>query len=235
MYIKNRAAALIFRVLLLAGCAYGLIMVSGVFQGRLSGLMLAYYTNLSNILCFGYMLLAAVHTLAGIVTKRPAGFPAPLPKIKRAFTLMIAITVVVYHFILAPGMYRMNYNYQVFSGTDILIHYFTPIMFILDWALFDKKNGIRWYEPLSWLIIPVAYLVYVLIRAEVGAPLNALGVRYPYLFLDFDLLEAAQVYGYIALCAAGIVAIGYLFFLLDKLPALFAARSVRKDIDINAR
>jgi len=71
-----------------------------------------------------------------------------LPGLKYALMMMITITVVVYHFVLAPMVFRMNLNYEVYSLPDILIHYFTPLMFILDWLLFDEKNQVRRIDPL---------------------------------------------------------------------------------------
>jgi hypothetical protein len=138
--------------------------------------------------------------------------------------MMVTVTVSVYHFVLAPILYRMNLNYEVFSLPDILVHYFTPIMFILDWLLFDEKNRVKWFDPFLWLLLPVSYLVFVLIRAEVAEPLNSAGVRYPYYFLDLDAISLREFTGYVLSCAAVFTVAGYIYYFIDKFSVLSLKR-----------
>lgn len=224
MRVKNRLAAVIFKVVLIIGCGYGLTEMSGLLKVGISSRMFAYYTNLSDIAALAFTMVSAVHTAVALIRQGNRQTADFLPWLKRALVLTISVTLLVYHFVLGPTMYRMNVNYEVYGCTDILIHYFTPIMFILDWILFDEKGKTRWFDPLLWLLLPVAYLVFVLIRAEVAEPLNAAGARYPYYFLDIDALGAKSVAGYVIICLAAFTALGYIVMALDNLPGFVLKR-----------
>ena len=217
MYIKNRALALFWRCACLFACGYALVTMSNLFHGGFTNRMLAYYTNLSSMIVFAYLLLSITHTVLGIWRHGLYGASTLMPSLKRAFVMMVTITVIVYHFALAPMAFRMNLSYHAFSLPDILIHYVTPLGFILDWMLFDEKKQIRRRDPLLWLILPAAYLIFVFIRAEVAEPLNAAGVRFPYFFLDLDILPAHHVLGYVILCLGVFTFVGYLYFFIDRI------------------
>ncbi|MCL2702697.1 MAG: Pr6Pr family membrane protein [Defluviitaleaceae bacterium] len=238
MYIKNRGLALVFRLAALSGCGYGMAAMSNIFGGGFQTGMLIYYTNLSNIAVFAYLLASAAHTACGIARHGVYGQSTLLPGLKRALIMMITVTMLVYHFVLAPLLFTMDVslNYAVHGLTDILVHYFTPLMLIADWLLFDEKERVRWFEPLQWLILPFAYLVFIMIRAEVGAPLNSAGLRYPYFFLDLDIYGPFSVMGHVTLCMLAFSAVGYVFFALDKLPRGFARiysfSAQTRDIDV---
>ena len=234
MYIKNRAAALVLRIFIFAACGYALVTMSNLFGGGFTARALAYYTNLSSIALMIYLLCSITHTAKDIMQKGIGGTSTFLPAVKRPFVWMVTITVVIYHFILAPMAFRMNLTYQLFSLPDILIHYVTPLGFILDWLLFDEKGRTKIKDPLKWLIIPFAYVVFVFIRAEVGQPLNRHGTRFPYFFLDIDILPVGQVAGYLLFCLVGFIALGYIYFLADKyinrIPV--KGRSVDRPLDL---
>ena len=58
-----------------------------------------------------------------------------------------------------------------------LLHYVTPILFVLYWWLVAPKRSLRWVHVLWWGLYPAGYLVYALIRGElIGS--------YPYGFID---------------------------------------------------
>lgn len=224
MYIQNRIAAIALRCLCLYAAAYSLTVLTDVLHGGYTHRMLAYYTNLSSIVLMFYLFASIFHTGYGLYKYGNRGTSTLFTGLKRAFVMMVTITFLVYHFILVPTAFRMNLTYHVHSLPDILIHYVVPLGFILDWLLFDEKGKTRWFDPLTWLLLPLAYLVFVYIRAEVGQPLNSAGVRFPYFFLDIDRLPAGQVAAYIAICAAAVVVIGYFYMFLDRL--LTRARSL---------
>jgi hypothetical protein len=210
MYIKNRAAALIYRCLILAACAVGLVLNLFIRQGRFDSESLIYYTNLSNLLCFLYFV-----PLVALMAIRPReGAVTLLPRLKGAFTLMIAVTILVYHFVLAGG------NAPAYDGSqrwlaNTLLHYAAPAMVILDWVLFDPKRAFRGFDPLLWLILPLIYAVFTLIRAEIGGEIGGKGSRFPYFFLDVDALGWSRTLGYVGVIALVFTALGYVMLLLD--------------------
>jgi len=219
MYINNRAAALIFRLFTITGCGYGLASMSNIFGGGFTAQMLVFYTTLSNILVFGYLTASVVHTVMGIRLFGLRGVSTLLPGLKRAFVLMIIITALVYHIVLASSDFIMSFDYGLHSLPDILVHYFTPIMFMLDWLLFDKKGQVKRLDPLKWLILPGLYLIFAVIRAQVGPPIPMFGrmMRYPYPFLDVDYYGLGQVGINVLVLIAGFIFLGYIFYFTDKI------------------
>ena len=215
MYIKNRGVALIYRCLIVAACSVGLVLNIFTRQNGFDSESLIYYTNLSNMICLLYFLLLVAH-MAISLKKGVNGAVALFPAMKGAFTLMIAVTILVYHFLLAGG------KAPEYDGTNIqrwlanmLLHYVAPAMVILDWILFDPKRVFRRFDPLLWLIIPVLYAVFTLIRAEIGGEIAGKGTRFPYFFLDIDAIGWSGMLGYVGVFAVIFTALGYVMLLLD--------------------
>jgi hypothetical protein len=63
--------------------------------------------------------------------------------------------------------------------TNIALHEVMPGLMALLWLLFTPKSGLRWTEPLRWLIYPALYMIWILAR---GAVIH----RYPYFFADVN-------------------------------------------------
>jgi len=217
MSIQNRICTLVFRFVMLIGCGFGLSVFLGIPEGHLRLSTLIYYTNLSNLICFIFYILLAAKTILDIRRDGIKGTTTLLPHFKGAFVLMITITFLVYHIMLSGSGFTMTGNISLqFDMANILLHYIVPIMVILDWFMFDKKNVFRWFDPLLWLIIPFLYFVFALIRAEFGGLLAGRNTRYPYFFIDVDALGWQGVITYVAIITIAFTALGYLFFLLDK-------------------
>lgn len=130
--------------------------------------------------------------------------------------------MLVYHFVLVPRVFATASDYRPFSMHDLLIHYLTPISVIIDWLLFVPKGRYRWTHPLAWLLLPVGYWVFAMLRAEVGGPLPG-GGRYPYFFLDLDVLEWGRLLANVAVLAVAFAVLGYLGYGLDRLLGRIAA------------
>jgi hypothetical protein len=65
--------------------------------------------------------------------------------------------------------------------TSLALHEVMPVLVALLWLLFTPKRGLRWTEPLGWLIYPALYMAWIIAR-------GALIHRYPYFFADVDKL-----------------------------------------------
>ncbi|MEG0378423.1 MAG: Pr6Pr family membrane protein, partial [Eubacterium sp.] len=145
------------------------------------------------------------------------GSTNPMLRFKGAITMMITVTFLIYHFLLAPRAFSMNSDYNFWAPANLLVHYFTPLMVILDWLIFDKKNAYRPYDPLLWLAIPLLYLIFILIRAQLGGPITAAGSYYPYFFLDVDVLSWIGVLKWVLLIAVFFALLGYIIYFIDKI------------------
>jgi hypothetical protein len=79
---------------------------------------------------------------------------------------------------------------------DAMLHYLMPVGYVVFWIVAVRKDGLRWYDPLLWLIYPAFYLAIILIRGAVSG-------FYPYPFIDAGQLSP----GVLALNAAGMLAL----------------------------
>jgi hypothetical protein len=86
---------------------------------------------------------------------------------------------------------------------DNLLHSIIPVLYLIFWIFFVRKQSLQWKDIFQWLIYPLVYLVYVLIR---GAYFGV----YPYPFVDVEQLGYARV----MLNSLGITAMILLFSLL---------------------
>jgi hypothetical protein len=95
---------------------------------------------------------------------------------------------------------------------DVLLHYVMPLAYLAFWLVVMRKAGLRWYDPLLWLIYPVFYLGFVLVHGRFTG-------FFPYPFIDVGKLG----YGTMMLNAIGIaaafVASGYVILVVSRLLA----------------
>ena len=216
MFIKNRIIALIYRCLIIAACSVGLVLNVFTRQGRFHSESLIYYTNLSNLICLLYFLFL-VARMAISLRDDAKGVVTPFPRLKGAFTLMIAVTMLIYHFLLAGGKAPVynGINFQRWLS-NLLLHYAAPAMVILDWILFDPKRVFRVFDPLLWLLIPLLYAVFAFIRAEIGGEMGGRASRFPYFFLDIDAIGWSGVLRFTGAFAVAFTILGYIMLLLDR-------------------
>jgi len=93
--IRNRTVALIYRLLLIVGCLYGLYLISGLSQGGLNTSLFAYYTIQSNLLALALFLVLAIRTSRDLRKAGVCGASTCSPRVKGAVTLAITVTLLV--------------------------------------------------------------------------------------------------------------------------------------------
>ena len=212
MYIENAIAAIIYRVSLVLVAGYGLADGFGILAGRPEFCQFAYFTDVSNLLCFLYFLVAIVRGV--ICLRRSDGPQIFLPRVKGAVTLSISITLLVNHFVLGGTPFLVTDGR--FDLANLFAHYLVPIMVVLDLILFDPKGAMRPVDPVLYAIIPLTYLLYTFVRAKVGGPLVD-GQYYPYPFLDVSFLGVAAVARNIAILSLGFFTVGYAGYAVDRI------------------
>lgn len=116
-----------------------------------------------------------------------------LDLLRGAATLYMAITGVVYVLLLS------NIDVQTpLPWVNLVLHYLFPIVMVVDWLIDSPKKGITFKSGLIWLVFPVLYGVYSLVRgAQTG--------WYPYPFLNADKLGYGEVAVNMAFVAAASV------------------------------
>jgi len=93
---------------------------------------------------------------------------------------------------------------------DELLHVVVPVLFVLYWVFFVFKGSLKWKHSFAWLIFPLFYLVYAMIRGSIEG-------FYPYPFIDLNKLSYSHViFNCLGLTVAFLV-IGLLFIAIDKM------------------
>jgi hypothetical protein len=93
---------------------------------------------------------------------------------------------------------------------DVVVHRVTPAVFAADWLVDPPRRAPRFPRALAWLIFPMLYLLYTLVRGPVVG-------WYPYPFLD------PRTHGYAAV-VVGCVLVAAAFLAVSALLCWIAAR-----------
>ena len=218
--IKNRTAQLIFQTVYCTLGLVGTIASIGIFD-NVSSIRWDFYvhfTNISNFLCIGVMLLALVQT----ARKKEDSFVSAAPVLKFVGMLGILLTFLVFNIMLAGAPDRdPQANWRIGSLT---FHVILPIMYVADWFLFYERKQTKWYYPIASIGFPIAYILVLLIQAiilnfdsSILIPTTTTPLIYPYFFVNLDNLGATGVLMWIGILSAAFMAVGYLFLALDRL------------------
>ena len=103
-------------------------------------------------------------------------------RIRANVAVAIALVFIVYATVLA----RLWQPQGLFLLCDVLLHYVTPVLFVLWWLISGADGTTRWRDISWWMVYPLAYLAYVLVRAPIAGEV-------PYPFLDVAKNGAASV------------------------------------------
>lgn len=127
-----------------------------------------------------------------------AGWPIPARRAAGlvVWTLMIAA---VYHLILAPFWLARG----MIHAADVALHTALPALVLLWWAAYAPKRGLRPGMAFGWLVWPLVYAGYILVRGV------ATGF-WPYPFADLDALGPWRLSVNMAALCAGFLCLGLL-------------------------
>jgi hypothetical protein len=129
----------------------------------------SYFTVESNIAAV--FVLLALEFATGSALRRLATIVRP------AVTLYMTMTGVIYAVLLAPASADVGLTAQ---WVDVIVHEIGPLVVFVDWILAPPERRPVMRDIGAWLIFPVVYLVYSLIRGPIAD-------WYPYPFLDPNL------------------------------------------------
>jgi len=103
-------------------------------------------------------------------------------------TTMAAITV----YILVVGITYNTLLRNIWNPQGLqllvaeLLHVVVPVLFFIYWLLFGPKANLRWKNIFPWLLFPLLYCIYTLIRGHLSG-------YYPYPFMDAGQLGFDKV------------------------------------------
>lgn len=118
--------------------------------------------------------------------------------------VLMTVVAVVHWFLLRPILDLHGANWLA----DKLLHIVVPLLVVTGWLMCGPRNRFQWHDLVGFLIIPVAWLVYTLVRGAVTG-------WYPYPFIDVEL------HGYLR--------VGLACLAISALTLLLAALSVWLD------
>ncbi|PTE12313.1 Pr6Pr family membrane protein [Mesorhizobium helmanticense] len=157
----------------------------------------SFFTILTNI---GAVL---VHT-ALLSSTGYAWFPAFAgPRVRAGVAVAITLVFIIYATVLA----QLWQPQGLFLVCDVLLHYVTPMLFVLWWLVAGADGTTRWRDISWWMVYPIAYLVYVLARAPIAGE-----VPYPFLNVAKNgatsvAISALAVTGlFLVLCVVAVLA-----------------------------
>ena len=211
--IKNRTTQLIYQTIYCTLGLVGIIASLGVFDDvqNLRWDFYVHFTNISNYLCIGIVLSELIQT----VKKKADSYVSKVPFLKFIGVLAILLTFLVFNFLLAgqPGR-DPQANWRIAS---IAFHVILPVMYVFDWVLFYEHKKVRWFYPLASVIFPSLYVVFVYIRAAILNFNPDAPYIYPYFFLNLETQGVAGVAKWVVILFIGFIALGYIFYGIDKL------------------
>ena len=218
--IRNRTTQLIFQSFYLAFGLVGIVASLGVFDDvqNLRWDFYVHFTNLSNFLCIGVMLVALIQT----ARKKEDSYVTTAPLLKFIGMLGILLTFLVFNILLAGEAGRdPQANWRIGS---LCFHVVLPIMYILDWFLFYERKKTKWHYPIVSITFPIAYVVFLLIQAiilkfdsSILIPTTTTPLIYPYFFVNLDKQGVPGVLMWVGILSIAFVIVGFVFFGIDKL------------------
>ena len=216
--IKNRTAQLIFQTIYCTLGLVGFVACLGIFDNihLIRWDFYVHFTNLSNFLCIGVMLAELIQT----AKKKEDGYVTAAPVMKFMGMLGILLTFLVFNIMLA-GARDAQLNWRVGS---LCFHVVLPVMYIADWFLFYERKNCKWFYPIASIGFPLAYVIFIFIQAAIMGfdtsvliPGTTTPLIYPYFFVNLETQGVGGVIKWILILLVAFVAVGYLFFGLDKL------------------
>lgn len=219
----NRVFALVWRII---GLAVGVAGSAVMFTTSMGKMMLVYFTMQTNLFIVALFLVLTVMTAVQIAREGKGGEAAHLDcSFQLALTFYITITFLVYWALLSWQNFDMSgEGGGAFLAANYIVHGIVPALAIVDWVVFMPHGRVPRSAAWVWLIYPAAYAVFIFVRAEVAAPLYGT-TRYPYPFIDIDII-GAWVAAVVVAMAAAFYGLGRLYLLSDRAVASRLLRAV---------
>ncbi len=122
-----------------------------------------------------------------------------------AVTVYIFIVGIVYQ-VLLRQIWQPTGMQQV---VDEMLHTFNPLVVMLYWYLYEKKEEIHYYQIKKWMIYPVAYFVLINIRGAISG-------FYPYPFINVSQIGWTKAMSNSGLLTIFFVAVAFIFIAIGR-------------------
>ena len=201
--------ATVFAALIAFLSALGIVLASRVLEGpdKRRRQFFVYYTNLSN----AAMLI--VHVL--LLIPGPARTLLLTPSARYLTVLCILVTFLIYFFVLTRFGRHSKKTTMESLGTrkysNGLVHYLVPLSTLAEWFAVADKRGLSIVHTFLWLLVPLAYSAFIMLRARSGVVIENTGSLWPYPFMDRDALGTKKWLRNVTVVLAGFFLLGLLF------------------------
>jgi hypothetical protein len=127
------------------------------------------------------------------------------PWVSSAIAVSIAVVSLAYNLLLRHLWHPEGWQWLA----DELLHDIVPLLFLGYWWACVPKGTLRLWHIAAWVIYPLLYFAYALLRGHLLAV-------YPYPFIDVDKLGYPQVFINAGGLLAGFVVIALLVIAVDR-------------------
>ena len=158
-----------------------------------------YFTVQSNVLVLIWLVVAVLYWDRG----REHAILRPV--VKGAFTVYISVTFVIFATLLRSLVDPQGIDFTINGVT----HYVTPIAFIVDWILYERKRAYQWRYSLIWLVYPLAYLIFAQLYGSVTGD-------YLYPFLNLPELGLNGLAIWVAILTMVFLVLGVLYIGVNR-------------------
>ncbi|MGE8066039.1 Pr6Pr family membrane protein [Pseudomonas sp. NPDC089569] len=167
----------------------------------LGGLMsfFSYFTVLSNTL------VATVLTCEVTSRESAARRWFLQPWVSSGIAVSIIVVGVAYNLLLRHLWHPEGWQ----RLADELLHDIMPLLYLVYWWCCVPKGQLRWRHIVLWVIYPLAYFAYALLRGHLLA-------TYPYPFIDVGKLGYPQVFINASGLLVGFVLVSLVLIALDR-------------------
>lgn len=156
--------------------------------------LVRYFTVLTNLLT------------AVVMTGIAVGYPTfKSPAVLGGSTFFIA-TVGILYSLLLRGLLELSGGAKL---ADFILHDAIPILAVLYWLVFAQKGLLKARDPWIWLIYPLLYAIYALIRGAADG-------KYAYPQINAAQIGWPQTAINVAAILAGFLVMGYILCGLDR-------------------
>jgi len=195
---------LIYRILF-AGLSWFTFIASAVDYALNFGPILEWFNSFKTFTYQTNLMVAIWLTLAILWHNKPETLEKISGPLEGALTLYITMTFIFFAVFLSP-LYQPT-GFAAFS--NLVLHYITPIAFIVGWILTETKLRYKWSYLPYWIIYPLCYLVFVFIHGTFTG-------NYLYFFLDINALGILGYTLFISILITVGIVLGCLYIAINR-------------------
>lgn len=218
--VKNKYAALAFRLFCLVFTFAGLLTQLELFSGTVNFGQFMYYTIQSNLLALFLFAVLTVQTIRDIRSGGELGSSGHCPRFEMVCCVDLLLTLIVYWVLLAPGAFSMGADSGLWSFSNLSLHLFVPLFCLLDYFLFSKPGHLKYRDVYYVTIYPLFYVLFTTVAGLLGyvyriSSVDGRAVRFPYFFFDWDDVGAAGLL-YILVLVLVFLVFSHVLYWIDR-------------------